>query len=79
MTDLTLLALWLALALAVLGALRLDLLQLLWRESLRLFGSGETLPPPDDHAAPLPERPAPAAHAAPVSHRPAFHRRGRRA
>jgi len=78
MTDFSLFALWVALALAAIGAVRLDLLQLLWRESMRLFASAAPPGRLDDAATALPEPQLPEAPAQHSKHRPAFHRSGRR-
>ena len=78
MTHLDTLVLLLVLALAVLGALRLDLLGLLWREWLKLGNAVEPPPPgPEGHGPYQLARSRPTGHGA-QPHRPEYHRSGRR-
>jgi hypothetical protein len=79
MTDLSFYGLWAAVILAIIGVLRFDLLQMLWRESLRLFARSSPPGQPVETSWTLPDSQPPAAPDQQHKHRPAFHRSGRRA
>lgn len=81
MTHLDTLVLLLVLVLAVLGALRLDLLGLLWREWLKLGTRPAEAPgaESDGHGPYVMARARSRHHDAAQAHKPVYHRSGRRA
>jgi hypothetical protein len=79
MSDLATLILLLALVLALIGALRLDLLGLIWREWLKLGDNARRHPLPDDKShGPYSERSGMKPHRIDAAHKPPLHRSGRR-
>lgn len=72
----------LAIALALIGALRFDLLGLIWREGLKLARPSEPAPPEPTpasaHGPYVADSHERAAHGQQAAQRPAFHRSGRR-
>lgn len=78
MSELATLILLLALVLALIGALRLDLMGLIWREWLKLGDSARRNPLPDDKShGPYSERSGMTPHPT-AAHKPPLHRSGRR-
>lgn len=79
MSDPASLLLLLVLLLALIGALRFDLMGLIWREWLKLGNKGNALPPADSAHGPYQGRSGHLPHRGPATaHKPDFHRSGRR-
>jgi hypothetical protein len=68
----------LALALAIIGALRFDLLALIWRECLKLGGQARITPAGDSAHGPYRGRFGMTPRRIAAVNKPAFHRSGRR-
>ncbi len=76
--DLASVLILLALVLAIIGALRLDLLGLIWRECLRLGSQARITPAEDSAHGPYRGRIGMTPRRVAAAHKPAFHRSGRR-
>ena len=79
MSDSASLLLLLVLLLALIGALRFDLMGLIWREWLKLGNQGNALPPADSAHGPYQGRTGRMPNRGPSAvHKPDYHRSGRR-